>query len=73
MSTPATKKMLDSGAVRARYGGKSGRTVLRWKKSGVLPPADQTINGRDYWWESTLEEHERRRVTEREAAGAAAE
>jgi hypothetical protein len=37
-------------------------------KKGVLPPPDQIINNREYWWESTLEAHERARIAEKSTA-----
>ncbi len=31
------------------------RTIARWIKDGLLPPADLVINGRRYWLDETLD------------------
>jgi hypothetical protein len=38
---------------------KSVRQVERDVEKQVLPPPDEIINGRWYWWLSTLERHDR--------------
>jgi hypothetical protein len=58
----ADDKYLTTRHVRARYGGKSEKTVERWIGLGVLPPPDW-INGRRYWRLSVLEKHERESMT----------
>ena len=30
-------------------------TRWRWRKTRVLPPPDTIINGREYWYEETLD------------------
>lgn len=71
MPSPIIKRLLPARAVRERYGNRSGRTLRRWVLSGVLPPPDRTINGRHYWWEETLAQHERRLVAEKSAVSPA--
>jgi hypothetical protein len=65
------KRLIPTRGVRQRYGDKAARTIARWVKSGVLPPPDRTINGRHYWWEETLIQHERLAVAEKSAASSA--
>jgi len=48
-----------------RYGVKNLRTARRWEIQKVIPPPDFRINNRKYWWESTLDRHDRQRVVER--------
>jgi hypothetical protein len=62
MSALTPKKLVGSRVVRARYNNIVGRTVSRWVKKGILPRPDQWINNRPYWFEDTLEQHERARV-----------
>lgn len=50
-------ELLPTRKVRARY-NKTDRTLLRWERSGVLPPA-VWINGRKHWRLSELERAER--------------
>jgi hypothetical protein len=52
---------LTKTAVAARK-GVSPRTIDRWRKAGLMPPPDDVINGRQYWWLSTLQRHERARA-----------
>jgi hypothetical protein len=65
MPTSTPKKLLGRRDVRARYGNVVGRTLSRWLEKRALPQPDQIINGQQYWWESTLEQHERARVAEK--------
>ena len=65
------KRLLDSRAIRERYGDRSTRTLRRWELSGVLPPPDRIINKRKYWWHETLERHERELIAEKAAASSA--
>lgn len=55
-------KLINKRAVANRYGGCALRTVQRWVQAGVLPPPDVVINGRGYWNEARLDEHDRQRV-----------
>jgi hypothetical protein len=41
---------------------KSPRQIERDVQNQVLPPPDEILNGRWYWWLSTLERHDRQRV-----------
>ena len=61
-SAPA-RKYIAKRSVALRYGVTS-RTVDRWKKAKILPPADRTVNGREYWNEVGLDEHDRQLVAE---------
>jgi len=70
MSSPI-KRLLPAREVCERYGLKAPRSLRRWIVSGIFPPADRVINGRNYWWEETLTQHERRLVVERPTAAAA--
>jgi hypothetical protein len=40
---------------------KSARQIEREVGGGKYPPPDEIINGRWYWWLSTLERHDRER------------
>ena len=57
-------EFLPTRRVRARYGGKSEKTIDRWVKSGVLPLPDY-INGRRHWRRSALEQREREGMARR--------
>jgi len=41
---------------------KSARQIERDVASGAYPPPDEILNGRWYWWLSTLERHDRTRL-----------
>jgi hypothetical protein len=53
----AEDEFLPTRKVRARY-HTTDRTILRWERDGVLPPAVK-INGRKHWRLSELERAER--------------
>jgi hypothetical protein len=36
--------------------------MKRWKDRGILPPPDFEVNGRDYWWSTTIAELDRQRT-----------
>jgi hypothetical protein len=58
-------KKLIGGSWRAigeRYGGRHGRTIKRWVDKGVLPRPDVTIQGRPYYFETTLTNHDRQQA-----------
>lgn len=40
--------------------GTSTRTIDRHVKAGLLPPPDEVVNLRPYWWVSSLEKHRRK-------------
>jgi hypothetical protein len=42
--------------------GKSIRSIDRGVKNGTFPAADAIINGRHFWWLSTLQRHDRERI-----------
>jgi hypothetical protein len=62
------RRLLPTRGVCERYGQKAGRTIRRWVVAGQFPKPDKIINGRNYWWLQTLEQHERRAVTANSAA-----
>jgi len=68
MPTSPIKRLIPTRGVSERYGNAASRTIRRWVLSGVLPPPDRIINGRNFWWEDTLVQHERRLVAEKSAA-----
>jgi len=53
---------MDRRAVGRHYGGKHPRTMKRWKDAGILPPPDFEVNGREYWWNTTIAELDRQRT-----------
>ena len=61
------QRRLPTRLVCIRY-GVSSRTVRRWEIQKVIPAPDFVVNERKYWWESTLEEHDRRTVAARGAS-----
>jgi hypothetical protein len=61
-SAPA-RRYITKRSVATRY-NVTPRTVDRWKKAKILPPADRTVNGREYWNEGGLDEHDRQLVAE---------
>ena len=61
-SAPARRYITKRG-VATRY-NVTPRTVDRWKKAKILPPADLTVNGREYWNEGGLDDHDRQLVAE---------
>jgi hypothetical protein len=71
MTEPSTKQQLLRDVHLSERYGRSPRTINRWKRENILPPADVTINERDYWYLETIEQNERERLSakrQREAA-----
>jgi hypothetical protein len=64
-------RLLSAPAVAARYGVHL-RSVSRWVARGVIPPPDQIICARRYWFLETLERADRRRTVEAAAKSQAA-
>ena len=64
------RRLLPARDVAERYGLRSVRSLRRWVVQGIFPAADRVVNNRNYWFESTLIEHERRLVVERPTATA---
>jgi hypothetical protein len=54
-----------------RY-GRTARTINEWKRKGILPPPDMTIQERDYWKPETIEANERERFSAKASGEAAA-
>jgi hypothetical protein len=67
MSSPI-KRLLPAREVCERYGLKASRSLRRWVVAGIFPPPDRVVRGRNYWWLSTLDQHERQLVVEKAAA-----
>ena len=67
MSKPASANLttyITMKDVTARYGGVTPRAVRRWVEKEILPQADLTINGRQYWKPETLDANDRQRVVD---------
>ena len=62
--------LLPTRKVRARY-STTDRTILRWERDGLLPPAVK-INGRKHWRLSELEAAERAGMGKRTTGNAIA-
>ncbi|MET4275164.1 MULTISPECIES: hypothetical protein [unclassified Bradyrhizobium] len=58
-ASPHVRKLLRSRDLTARYGGISLRTLDRWITRGVIPPPDQIIGERRYWFAETIEKVDR--------------
>jgi hypothetical protein len=58
-----TGPLLPTRGVATRY-SVCPRTIKRWTASGIIPPPDETINGRFYWRLKTLERGDQRRTVE---------
>jgi hypothetical protein len=56
----------------ARAEGVSTRTVDRRVADGTLPPSDDVINGRHFWWSDSIEHHRPKRGKADTAAARAA-
>jgi hypothetical protein len=61
------RTLLRKDDLRARYLLKTGRSVNNRVKAGTLPPPDFHVGEIPYWYQTTIEKHERK------AAKAAAE
>jgi hypothetical protein len=61
VTTSAGRKCLTKSGLASHY-GRVGRTITRWVKAGVIPAPDFQINGRDYWYEQTIEDADRART-----------
>jgi hypothetical protein len=57
-----TKALLRDKDLSERY-PRTPRTINAWKYKKILPPADLTIAGRDYWYAETIEANERERFS----------
>ena len=62
------KQLLRDMHLSVRY-GRTPRTINTWKRSGILPPPDVTINGLDYWYPETIEQNERERLSSKRHQG----
>jgi hypothetical protein len=68
LTTSTPRRGVPTRGMCVRYGVKHPRTIRRWEIQGVIPPPDFVINKRKYWWEATLDEHDRRTVAARGAS-----
>jgi hypothetical protein len=65
------KQLFRSVHLSRRY-RRTERTINNWKRNGILPKPDVTINGIDHWYPETIEANERERFKPSgEAAGSA--
>ena len=55
----------------ARQEGCTPRTIMRKVAAGTLPPPDDVINGRLFWWSDSIERHRKRGEADTTAAKAA--
>jgi hypothetical protein len=56
----------------AKAEGVTTRTIDRRVENGTLPPSDDVISGRHFWWSDTIERHHRKRGKADTAAARAA-
>ena len=56
------RNLLRDAHLSERY-DRTPRTINNWKRKKILPPADLTIAGRDYWYPETIEANERERFS----------
>ena len=69
--TDQLKALLRDIHLSKRY-DRTPRTINRWKYLGILPPADLTIAGQDYWYPETIEANERERFSAKPSGEAVA-
>jgi len=69
--SPYGPHLIPARAVADRYGIHL-RSISRWIERAVIPPPDQIINDRRYWFLATLEQADRRRTVEAGARSATA-
>jgi len=68
LGRPRTR-MSKAGLAKAE--GCSTRQVMRRVKQKLLPPPDDVINGRLFWWSDSIERHRKRGKADTPAARAA--
>jgi hypothetical protein len=51
---PKIDPLCDSAYARKIAGNKRRETLSRWVASGIFLKADRVINGRNFWYQSTL-------------------
>jgi hypothetical protein len=52
------KRLISARGLADRYGTHL-RTISRWVARGIIPPPDQVIRDRRYWFVQTIERHDR--------------
>lgn len=57
------RQLLSARRVADRYSVHI-RTLARWELKKVIPPPDEVINNRRYWYSTTLDEADRKRTVE---------
>ena len=60
--TKQLQNLLRDAHLSKRY-DRTPRTINGWKRKGILPPPDMTIEGFDYWYPETIEANERERFS----------
>ena len=60
--------LLSEPHLGVRY-NRGPRTINTWKRKKILPAPDVTINGRDYWYEETIEQNEREQLSAKRYQG----
>jgi hypothetical protein len=63
------KPLFRDADLSKRY-GRTSRTINEWKRKKILPPADMTIQDRDYWYPETIEANERKRFSAKQSGDA---
>jgi hypothetical protein len=69
--SPYEQRLVPARGVASRYGIHL-RSIARWVARGVIPPPDQVICDRRYWYVEALDQADRRRTIEAGAKGQAA-
>jgi hypothetical protein len=64
------RNLLRDAHLSERY-DRTPRTINGWKRKGILPPPDITIEGFDYWYLETIEANERERFSAKQSGEAA--
>jgi hypothetical protein len=64
------RNLLRDAHLSERY-DRTPRTINNWKRKKILPPADLTIAGKDYWDPETIEANERERFSAKPSGEAA--
>jgi hypothetical protein len=66
--SPYDQRLVPARGVASRYGIHL-RSIARWVTRGVIPPPDQVICDRRYWYVEALDQADRRRTIEAGAKG----
>ena len=66
MSDQPTKQRFRSVHLSRRY-QRTEKTINNWKRNGILPKPDLTIEDIDYWYPETIEANERERFSAKQS------